>query len=68
MDEILKRIALAMAVSVDDARYIFDSVRPLNAVELVRSLVLDRATEQAVLEAARTDPHWWRPKKERWEL
>ncbi len=59
MDEELKKVADAMGVSVDDARYIFDSVEPLDAVEIVRGLSLDRETEQNIEEAARTNKEWW---------
>lgn len=63
----MERIADAMAVTVEYARYIFESVGPVNAEEIVRGLAVDRETERAVLEAARTDEHWWRPHKEWWE-
>lgn len=64
MDEKLKKIADAMGVSVDDARYIFDSVGPISAVEIVRGLAIDHEIERAIEEAAPTE--WWREDDESW--
>ena len=67
MDEELQEIADAMGVSVDDARYIFDAVGSINAVEIVRGLMIDSQTEESVEEAAQTDEDWWQDDKEWWE-
>ncbi len=67
MDEELKQVADAMGVSVEDARHVFESVGPVNTLQIVRGLAVDRRTERAIEEAARTDEQWWRPDKAWWE-
>ncbi|MCJ7737808.1 MAG: hypothetical protein MUQ10_10940 [Anaerolineae bacterium] len=67
MDKALKKVADAMAVSVEEARYIFDSVGPINAGEIVKCVLIDRETERVIEEAARTKEYWWR-RKPSWPL
>jgi len=62
MDKALKKVADAMAVSVEEARYIFDLVGPVSAGEIVKCLLIDRETERVIEEAARREEYWWRRK------
>ena len=58
----MRRVADAMGVTIEDARYIFDSVGSVSAGEIVEGLSVDRETRGTIEEAARTDEDWWRPK------
>ena len=56
-EEAMRDVADAMYVSVEEARYIFESVGPASTLAIVKSLPVDPRTEAA----ASTDDNWWQP-------
>ena len=52
-------VASAMAVSVGEARRIFDHVGPETALQIVRNLGMDLNAQQTIIIAATRNLRWW---------
>lgn len=57
--QILRRVAEAMWMDVEYARFLFDSVGPINALEIVSARLGDPQAERIVAQATDSGVDWW---------